>query len=467
LKERNKEILLMKTLWYIAKKDLLQVLKDRNSFILLLIVPLILITILGVALGNGIEGNSNKATSFTVSINNKDDGFIGDALIKALQAKNNNFNITISKCNNVAQVLQQVNDGKAIVGLVIPARTTKNLRTAASNGLAISNLVQFYMPPNSTDERAMITQQMITNIINRQVNTLYTGSAAVRQVTTAIKQVQQAAVAQCNTTNGAGNTTNHNQYSNNGSTKTDTSDNNPCGSTKSTINAEAISKTVGEASPANTGTPLVEILTTGAAKKVNSFDRSLPGFAILFALFGLNTAAATILQEKDDGTFRRLLIAPVPRYALLGGKLIAQFVLTLLQLTLLFIIGYLIFKLSIGSWPAIALLLITTSFATTGLGMLLVSVVKTRRQLTPVVTLTTLVTSAIGGSWWPLWNEPQWMQQIARIGITAWALDGLNGVMIFGKDFSSVRPDILGLLGYGVLCFLLALCLFRFQEKGA
>jgi ABC-2 type transport system permease protein len=208
-------------------------------------------------------------------------------------------------------------------------------------------------------------------------------------------------------------------------------------------------------------------LTTGKVQEVSTLDRSLPGFAILFALFGLNTAAATILQEKDDGTFRRLLMAPVPRYALLGGKLIAQFVLTLLQLTLLFIAGHLIFHLNIGSWQAIALLIISTSFATTGLGMLLVSVVKTRRQLTPIVTLTTLVTSAIGGSWWPLWSEPQWMQQIAKVGVTAWALEGLNGVMLFGKDLAAIRPDILGLLGYGLICFLLALRLFHFQEKNA
>ena len=30
----------MRTTWYIAKKDLLQTLKDRNSFLLLLAVPL-------------------------------------------------------------------------------------------------------------------------------------------------------------------------------------------------------------------------------------------------------------------------------------------------------------------------------------------------------------------------------------------------------------------------------------------
>ncbi len=444
----------MKTLWHIAKKDLLQVLKDRNSFILLLIVPVILVAILGAAFSNDIGGNS-KPAEFTVAVSNKDDGYIGDTLIKALQAKNDSFKITIRKYNSAAQVSQQVTNGNAVVGLVIPAKTTKDLSDAASKGQIISNIIQFYMPPNSNDQRITITQHIVTNVIDHQVDTLYAGSAAVQQVAAAVKQVQQTATPNCN--NGGSQVW--------GSSYSNTSGN--CHFDASAINAAAISKAVGEASPTNKNVSLVELYSTGSAPKVNSFDRSLPGFAILFALFGLNTVAASILQEKDDGTFRRLLIAPIPRYALLGGKLLAQFVLTLLQLTMLFTIGYLVFKLSIGSWPIIALLLVSTSIATTGLGMLLVSVLKTRRQLAPLVTLTTLVTSAIGGSWWPLWSEPQWMQQVAKIGVTAWALEGLNGVMIFGKSFAEVQFDILGLLGYGLVCFLLALRLFRFQEKGA
>jgi ABC-2 type transport system permease protein len=59
------------------------------------------------------------------------------------------------------------------------------------------------------------------------------------------------------------------------------------------------------------------------------------------------------------------------------------------------------------------------------------------------------------------------MQQIAKIGLTAWAMEGLNGIMIFGKDVTQVFPDILGLFAYGLVCFLVAMRFFRFQEKVA
>ncbi|GHO50257.1 ABC transporter permease [Ktedonospora formicarum] len=419
----------MRTLWHIAKKDLLQVIKDKHSLILLLLVPLLLITIMGSAFGNAFGNNSNPI-AFTVALSNQDSGHLGETIVKALQSANASFTIDIKAYSSTKNVLQSIKDEKAVAGIIIPSGTTQKLQDAASKSKSVSNIVQFYTRPNSNDQRISLTQQIVTNVLNNQINAMYAGSAAVQEIQALCKQPGNAC-----------------DYA--------------------TIKPEAISKSIGEASQTSKNTTLIQTLTTGNAPKSSNFDQLLPGFSVLFALFGLNSAASTILQEKEEGTFRRLLIAPVPRYALLGGKLVAQFLLTLLQLTVLFTIGYWVFKLNIGSWQAIGLLLISTSFATTGLGMLLVSIVKSRRQLTPVVTLTTLVTSAIGGSWWPLWSEPQWMQQIAKIGVTAWAIEGLNGVMIFGKSLAEIQFNVLGLLGYGLICFLLALRLFRFQEQSA
>jgi ABC-2 type transport system permease protein len=39
--------------------------------------------------------------------------------------------------------------------------------------------------------------------------------------------------------------------------------------------------------------------------------------------------------------------------------------------------------------------------------------------------------------------------------------------MILGKDVTQVLPDVLGLLAYGIICFIIAMRFFRFQEKAA
>lgn len=415
----------MKNLWYIAKKDLLQILRDRSSLFFLLLVPLVLIVVVGFAFGN-LFGSGPSQITITVAVSNQDSGSVGKAIVNALQINTDKLKITVDRYNNPNQVTDQVaNHSNVNAGIVIPAGTTDKFIATAQTGTTPKDLVQFYSLPSNNDPRATIVQNIVSGVISSQL----AGTTAVGQVYSACNQPG-----------------------------------NHC--TQSSINTQAIATAVGQASA--TGGPLaVQALTAGKAVSINSFDQIVPGYAVFFALFGINAAAGTILQEKEDGTFRRLLIAPVQKYALLGGKLLAQFILTLAQLTFFFIFGYFAFHLNISSLPAVIALIIGASFAATGLGILLVSVVKTRRQLSAIVPLVVLVSSAIGGAWWPLFIEPQWMQQIAKVGVTAWAMEGLNGVMILGKDFAQVAPDILGLLAYGLICFVIALRLFRFQEKAA
>ncbi len=196
----------------------------------------------------------------------------------------------------------------------------------------------------------------------------------------------------------------------------------------------------------------------------NSYDQVVPGYALMFAMFAVTAGAGTILDEKEAGTWKRLLIAPISRWSLLGGKLGAQFVRSVAQMVILFGVGKVVFHINFGSLPALILIIIATSFATTALGMLLVSFVKTRDQLQPISTLAVLSFSALGGAWFPLYLMPQWVQQVSKVTLSSWAMNAFNNLMIFGKGFAAVIPNLLVLIAYGVVCFLLAIRLFRFQE---
>jgi ABC-2 type transport system permease protein len=426
----------MKTIWYIAKKDLLETFKDRGSLVLLLLVPLVLMTAVGLTLG-GLFSSGPNQIGITVAVNNQDNGYVGKTVIDALKINTSQLKVTVEQYNSADQVKNIVANGKDAqgntvnAGIVIPAETTNKLIASSRNATPTHNLVQFYALPSNNDPAVTIAQSIVTGVVNQLASSQFAGTSAVEQV-----------YSVCNRPG------------------------NHC--SQNTINAANIASTVGHASASIAQTAQVQALTAGKVQgTINSFNFIVPGYAILFALFGIQAAAATILDEKENGTFRRLLIAPIQKYALLGGKLLAQFLMTFVQLAVLFAIGYIAFHLTIGSWPAVILLLVGTSFATTGLGILLVAVVKTRRQLNPIVTLVTLVMSAIGGAWWPLSIEPHWMQEFAKIGITAWAMEGLNGIMLYGKAFTDVLPDLLGLLAYGLICFLIGMRLFRFQEKAA
>src|SRR5579875_1601135 len=424
----DRKRILMKTLWYIARKDLLQITRDRNGLTLMLVVPLVLITVVGFAFGSFYNDGSSQI-QIVVALNNQEtapDAFIGKAIASALKIKTSQLAITVNEYRSPAQVIAQVEatNNAANVGIVIPAGASQTLLNDLQQNITPKNLVQLYTLPNTNDLRVTVVE----NIVNNVVQSLLAGSASVNQVYRVCHQAGNYCAQQ-------------------------------------TIDPAAISAAVASAS--SEANQAIQTLSAGQAIKISPFDQVLPGYAVFFALFGLNAVAATILQEKEDGTFRRLLIAPIQKYALLGGKLLAQFLVTLAQLCIFFLVGYFAFKMEVNNWPAVILLLIGSSFAATGLGMLLVSLVKTRRQLSPVVTLVVLITSAVGGAWWPLFLEPTWLQPLAKIGITAWAMEGLNGSMILGKGFMDVLPDILGLLAYGLICLMIALRLFRFQQKTA
>lgn len=420
----------MKTIWYIAKKDLLQTIRDRGSIFFILIMPMIFITVMGLTLGNAFGGSG--PIQVNVAMNNQDNGFVGQDIVKYLNINTKTLQINLKNYSTPDQVTSIVADTKSSIdaGIVIPAGTTDTLLKDVENHQPTNNLVKFYALPGTNNEPTLIAQQILTSIISSIVTSEYASGAAIGQV----NQV-------CNTPD------------------------NHCA--PATINQQTISQAVSQAVVAAQQTTPVQALTAGKAVTVSSFDLYVPGYAIFFAMFSINAVAGTILQEKEDGTFRRLLIAPIQKYALLGGKLLAQFILTTLQMFILFAFGYFFFHIHINNPLAVGLLLLGTSFGVTGLGILLVSLVKTRRQLNPIVTIVTLVSSVISGIFFPSWLLPSWLQQFAHITLPAWAAEGLNNVMIYGKDLSYVLPDILGLFAYGLICYIIALRLFRFQEKAA
>lgn len=420
----------MKTIWYVAKKDLLQTIKDRGSIFFTLVMPMIFITVMGLTLGNAF--GDNGPITVTVAISNQDTGFVGQTIGKYLAVNVKTLQIKLKNYDTPAQIASVVADTKSNVdaGVVVPAGTSDALVNDVANHQPTNNLIKFYSLPGANNQPALIAQQVLNSIVSSLVTSQYASNAAVGQV----NQV-------CNTPG------------------------NHCA--PATVNAEAISQAVNQAVENAGQTTPVQALTAGEAVKVSSFDLYVPGYAIFFALFSINAVAGTILQEKEDGTFRRLLIAPVQKYALLGGKVLAQFILTSLQMFILFAFGYIFFHIHINNPLAVILLILGTSFGTTGLGIVLVSLVKTRRQLNPIVTIVTLVSSVISGIFFPSWLLPSWLQQFAHITLPAWASEGLNNVMIYGKDLNYVLPDILGLFIYGLICYIIALRLFRFQEKAA
>ncbi len=201
-----------------------------------------------------------------------------------------------------------------------------------------------------------------------------------------------------------------------------------------------------------------------AAHTPSAFQSNVPGYAVMFMLFGTSFAGASLLSEKESGTLLKLRSLPIRRVDIIGGKLSSNFIVALLQAAILFAVGRLVFGMWLGnSLAGLCLLIIVTAFSATGLGMLIAALSKTRSQATGLSILIILTSSALGGSWWPLYIVPHWMQTFAHITLTAWSMDGFNQLLVYGNGLSAILPSVTALVVMGLLFFSIALWRFRWD----
>jgi ABC-2 type transport system permease protein len=401
----------MKKLLHIAWNELLLLLKDRMAVIWMVVLPLGMTLIGGLVFG-GLGGGS-EAVMIDLPVVDQDGGEMA-ALVLDILSQTGNLNLETVHDEETAREL--VAGGDRTGAVVIPP----GFSTATMSGQ--STALELIVVPGG--QTAPLLEGMV-----RGVTSAFSNVQATVEV--AISEVQRAT----------------------GSTDLD---------------YEGIAGRAVATALERLHDPPVRAQVTSVGGAEESFDVSnqiVPGYAVMFAMFTVLSAAGGILEEKERGTFKRLLISPIPRWSLLGGKLMAQFLVGVGQIMLMFIFGMLVFRVNLGS-SALGLLLVTLAmcWATTSLGILLVAVIRSRKQIHPITTLIILGSSAIGGSWYPLFMMPKWLQQVARITLVAWAMEGYNRLMILGGGLADVWVDIGVLVLYGAICFAIGLKLFRFKE---
>src|SRR3990170_3734641 len=202
----------------------------------------------------------------------------------------------------------------------------------------------------------------------------------------------------------------------------------------------------------------------------NSVQQNVPGWTLFGVFFISQTLATSLLEEKKVGTFRRLLVAPMSRAALLLGKLTPFLIVNLVQIVLMFAVGVFIMplvgapKLELGRHPeALALISLATSLAATGLGLLIAALAKTAEQIGGIGSLLVVTMAALGGVMVPRYIMPDLMQRVGLITPHAWALTAYQDVLVRGYDVVRILPEVAALMGFAVVFFGVALWRFKWD----
>jgi ABC-type Na+ efflux pump permease subunit len=195
----------------------------------------------------------------------------------------------------------------------------------------------------------------------------------------------------------------------------------------------------------------------------NAFDLQVPGFAVTFLLIGmLMGVSLALIDERDWGTLDRLRAAAAPLGATFAGKLLARFAVGFVQMAVLFVAGWVFFGISLGQSPwALIVPSASIAFAGAAFGLVVAGVGRTRDAVLPVGATVIMTMAAIGGCWWPIDFEPQWMQTAALAMPTTWAMRAYNDLMIRGLAASSALIPSAVNLGYGVVYMVVGIAITR------
>jgi ABC-2 type transport system permease protein len=235
--------------------------------------------------------------------------------------------------------------------------------------------------------------------------------------------------------------------------------------------AERFLKQPAREGPAGGATPsgllrvkVVDVLGQEKANPVVAFYAAAT--AVMFLLFSCaNGAGGSLIEEVESGTLDRLLSSNLTMTQLIAGKWVSFVLLGVMQVSVMFLWGWLVFRLEL--WSHLAGFLVMTAVtaaAAAAFGVLLGTLCRTRGQLGGVSTTVILLMSAVGGSMFPRFLMSEGLQTAGLLTFNAWALDGYQKVFWRDAPVWELWPQLLVLAGLTAVFLLAARTLARRWE---
>ena len=195
----------------------------------------------------------------------------------------------------------------------------------------------------------------------------------------------------------------------------------------------------------------------------SSFQFLAPGFMALTVITGaLQGVANSISREKEQGTMDGLLVAPVPHASIVFGKMMAQTVRGLIQGFLILALSILLFGVRIYGSPIVMIIIMvigTMSFV--GVGIILTALAPDQETAQMMTILLQFPMMFVSGILFPIDQMPTWLQLIGKAMPLYYAADALRKVIILNANLMLVMPDAIILILYALFTLTIAIPLFN------
>jgi linearmycin/streptolysin S transport system permease protein len=198
------------------------------------------------------------------------------------------------------------------------------------------------------------------------------------------------------------------------------------------------------------------------------FAYLFPGLTVYFIFFIVGMSANALLTERDNGTLRRLLSAPIPKGAILAGKILAYMFLACMQVVVIFSVANFAFHTPLGNSPlGLVIMTLAVAFNATTFGMMIAALSKTAKQADSIGTVLGFVLGSLGGaiafSATPFYRSGGIVGTLAKLTPQNHGVEGFYQLMAENASFIQILPQIGILMGMGIVFFGIALWRFKFD----
>ena len=236
-------------------------------------------------------------------------------------------------------------------------------------------------------------------------------------------------------------------------------DTNPEGRTARILADRALQQAAGRVDPVASSDRLMR---ESGSRYIDFLIPGLLGMNLMgSAIWGMGFA---IVDARRKKLMKRLIATPMPRHYYLLSFVFSRLSLLVVEVGVLLGFGVLVFRVPVrGSMLNLAILCVLASLSFSALGLLIASRAKTIEAVSGLMNFVMMPMWIVSGVFFSTQRFPDMLQpMIKSLPLTA-AIDALRANMLQGGSFADVAPQ-LGVLGtWLVVCFALALKLFRWR----
>lgn len=199
---------------------------------------------------------------------------------------------------------------------------------------------------------------------------------------------------------------------------------------------------------------------------VSSFQYYAAAMGVMFLLMTVVQGVATMILEKEQEVYKRLLVSSLTFTHYLAGKMLGLIIIALVQAFVIIIGTRIIFGVEWGhSIAGVGMMTFAFVINTCGLGVLAGAMIKTEKTFSVAGMLTTQIFAAVGGSMAPLYIFPDWVIFVGKFLPNGLALQNYLELMS-GASFLDILPSAAISLGLGMLFFSIALFRLTSERRG-